>query len=304
MQSPTDLQPSWGFLILGAAALLAIVGMAIGIAVFLRGRRLQRHHVRRVASIMLGWFWMVPLAAVVAVIGLYAFRQFPHEVRTLRAERVSAEAIILAERAPAGEAALGSASSVDLPLPGEPHLKARQMSSDAPDWVAHPAFAAGGGSLIALSSERFATLDDAERQVTAQAVEAIRNHFHEEFPDYGAWTVPVSLIEQHAVQQSAYEVIDQDFGGGFREKMYRAHVQLKFSPELRQALYGTWRAGIVEHRLLVLASLFGLVTLILGTIAGYIRLDALSLGAYSRRLKFAAGLLIAAGSLIAAQLVR
>lgn len=288
--SLTVQHPSWGLGILVVAALLALFGAGIAAAVFLRGRRLRRHHVRQLASIAVTWFWMIPLVAVVALVGLKAVYQMRVVATDTRV------AVVNAEAAPA------EAGQV-ITAPGHPFLKARQMSSDEPNWVTQPVPGAADGTFLTLSSQRFALLEEAERQVTGQVIEAIRHHFYEEFPDYGNWEVPVALVEQYAVQQSAYEVIDKDFGGGFKNKMYRVHVQLKFSPDLRQALYGSWRAGVVDHRLLILGSLFGLVTLICGTIAGYIRLDDVSFGMYRRRLKFAAGALITAGSLVAARLV-
>lgn len=277
------------YVVMGAASVLVLIALGIGVAVWFHGRHLQARHLRGLGVLLLTGIWIAPIVGVLTLIGWQAARHF----RELPLEQVP-----MAEYNPGSDAAEG------LSISGPQFLKAREMTTDEPNWVRQPVSVTPLGTLLVLSSERFATLEEAERQVTGQALEAIRRHFHEEFPNYGKWNIPVSVIEQQAVKRSAYEVMDKDFGGGFKSKMYRAHLQLHFSPELRQALFGTWHAGVVQHRLLVLGSLFALVTLILGTIASYIRLDDLSFGIYSGRLKFAAGALIAAGSLIAAQFVQ
>jgi hypothetical protein len=79
--------------------------------------------------------------------------------------------------------------------------------------------------------------------------------------------------------------------------MYRVHLRYDFSPQLQDALSSHWRGRTVEHRIGILGGMLGLVTLMLGTAAGYFRLDDATGGKYRRRLKLAAALVVAAGGL-------
>ena len=178
-------------------------------------------------------------------------------------------------------------------------LKVLEARAGAPDWAGKEPVPGDHGILISLSSQRFATLREAEQQVTAQAVSYVKQFYHDEYPLSGDWTVPVAVIEKNAVHNLVGEAIDKDFGNGIHGTMYRAHLQLELNSAMRKALHDSWHGQIVSHRLTVLGSMLGLLTLMLATSAGYFRLDNLSGGLYRRRLKFAAVSLIAAGSLAA-----
>jgi hypothetical protein len=182
-------------------------------------------------------------------------------------------------------------------------LRVRGTASAPPDWAGKEPVLGKDGVLVALSSQRFATIGEAEEQVTGQAVECVKKFYRDEYPLPGQWTVPVSVIEQNALNTMVGEMYDQDFGNGVTGKMYRAHLRLSLSPTLRDALHASWHDQVVAHRLLELGSLLGLATLALATCAGYFRLDDLTGGQYRRRLKLAAASLIAAGSLVAWQVL-
>ncbi len=178
-------------------------------------------------------------------------------------------------------------------------LKVLETSTCEPDWVGKDPVPNDKGVLVSLSSQRFATLHEAEQQLTSQVVSYIKEFYRDEYPLSGDWTVPVSLIERHAIRHLVGETKDTDFGNGIHGTMYRAHLQLELNSALRQGLHDSWKSQLVTHRLTVLGSMLGLVTLMLATSAGYFRLDEFTGGLYRRRLKFAAASLIAAGSLIA-----
>lgn len=178
-------------------------------------------------------------------------------------------------------------------------LKVVETKAEAPEWADKEPVPGDKGILVSLSSQRFATMQEAEQQLTAQAVSYVKQFYHDEYPLAGDWTVPVSLIERSAVRKLVGEALNKDFGNGIQGTMYRAHLQLELTPATRQALHESWHGQIVTHRLTVLGSMLGLVTMMLATSAGYFRLDDLTGGLYRRRLKFAAASLIAAGSLVA-----
>src|SRR5262245_11721969 len=180
-------------------------------------------------------------------------------------------------------------------------LRVRGTASAPPDWAGKEPVRGNDGVPVALSSQRFATIGEAEEQVTGQAVECVKKFYRDEYPLPGQWTVPVSVIDQTALSTMVGEMYDQDFGNGVTGKMYRAHLRLNLSPALRDALHASWHDQVVAHRLKELGGILGLTTLALATCAGYFRLDDLTRGQYRRRLKLAAASLIAAGGLVAWQ---
>jgi hypothetical protein len=182
-------------------------------------------------------------------------------------------------------------------------LRVRGTASAPPDWAGKEPVLGKDGVLVALCSQRFATIGEAEEQVTAQAVECVKKFYRDEYPLPGQWTVPVSVIDQTALSSMVGEMYDQDFGNGVTGKMYLAHLRLNLSPALRDALHASWHDQVVAHRLKELGGILGLATLALATCAGYFRLDDLTRGQYRRRLKLAAASLIAAGSLVAWQAI-
>lgn len=333
MQPPPVWMLSW---MLIAAVFLVGVALLIGVTVLAAFRTL-RSPVGNLKPAFLPMLWIAPALVAVGLIGLLAIRSFHDAPVAFVADEVAVSAPDQGKEAPAtvaeewvaGRAAenqrglderkaeseswLAERAGTTKPLPAErpdasvggPNvLKARQIASDPPQWVTEPAVPARDGSRIVVSSQRFATLDEAEAQLTGMVMETVRRHFHAEFPPYqGTWEIPVSLVEAHAVKQVAGEVMDKDFGSGITGKMYRVHAELELSPGLRQAVYGTWRGQIVNHRLIILGSLLGLITLMLATAAGYFKLDDLSFGIYRGRLKLAAAALITAGSLFVARFV-
>jgi hypothetical protein len=60
-------------------------------------------------------------------------------------------------------------------------LRVRQTSSTAPDWCEKEAVPSAEGVLVAVSSGRFATLDEAERQVTQRAVACVKHFYNNEY---------------------------------------------------------------------------------------------------------------------------
>lgn len=178
-----------------------------------------------------------------------------------------------------------------------PRLKVRRISSDDPRWGEETRIVEGR-ELHSISSQRFATLAEAEEQATQQLLARIQAHFQSQPPIEGSSARLVELANQFAVKDFVGEVIDKyDFGNGITAKMYRAHVRFDFSPQLHDALSAHWRRNTVEHRIGILGGMLGLVTMMLGTAAGYFRLDDATGGKYRTRLKLAAALVVAAGGL-------
>ncbi|MBI3865854.1 MAG: hypothetical protein HY290_28605 [Planctomycetia bacterium] len=176
-------------------------------------------------------------------------------------------------------------------------LRVRETLPREPEWAKSGALPGDSGVLVPLSSQRFATLTEAEEQVTQLATGYIRNFYRDEYPLEGDWSVPVNLIEKHAVKALVGEELEKDFGNGIKGKMYRAHLQLDLNSKLRQGLHESWRDQIVKHRLTMLGTGLGMVTVMLAASAGYFRLNEMTHGQYRGRLKLAAVALIGAAGL-------
>lgn len=171
-------------------------------------------------------------------------------------------------------------------------LHVQKTENQAPDWAEKEPVPADDGVLVALSSGRFATLAEAEQQIAALAAAAVRDFYREGYSLPGNCTVPVALIEKHAVRECVGEELQKDFG-----RMYRVHLRLRFDSALRRAVHEAWDGQVAQHRLIGLGGILGAATLLLGTCAAYLKLDDLTGGQYRRRLKLAAAALLAAGGL-------
>jgi hypothetical protein len=342
-QLPVPNQPfsiGWSVVALLALGLVLLAFVAV-ITVLLAARRpiFPFQHIKTAALTLL---WVVPALAVVGMIGFRAEpRRVDHFVlpaqsqsairgelrstsrqissktaptiviasETKTAESVTGAAPIVAEAqetspaASAGRRRQHQDVNLSNSLPADKVLKVLETRSGAPDWAEKEPQPSDKGTLVSLSSERFATLQEAEQQLTAKAVSFVKDFYHEEYPLTGDWTVPISLIERSALRNLVGETFNKDFGSGIQGTMYRAHLQLELNSALRQGLHDSWRGQIVSHRLIGLGSMLGLVTIMLATSAGYFRLDDLTGGLYRRRLRFAAASLIAAASLVAVVVV-
>jgi hypothetical protein len=176
-------------------------------------------------------------------------------------------------------------------------LHVRETLPQEPDWAKTSALPNDNGVLVTLSSERFATLAEAEEHVTERALAFVRDRYREEFPLPGEWMAPVSLIEPHGVKSLVGEELDKDFGNGLQTKMYRAHLRLELNSQLRDAVHDWWRGQVVSQRLTTLGTGLGMITVLLAATAGYFRLNALTQGQYGGRLKLAAVALVGAAGL-------
>lgn len=323
---------SWGLVALLAIG-LAIVSLIVVVTVVVASGRpiISRQRVRS-----LGMLLLFVLPALAVVLWTSGVRQSRREVRAVLEQRnyhqtmskktstrssippstPDAEATEVntagvgeaVSNQPPAEASAASAAAGSAEAPREPAqadgvLKILRTQSPPPAWVDKGPVPSDDGMLVPISSQRFATLGEAEQQLTDRAAGYVKEFYRAEYPLPGDWTVPVSVIEKNGISAIVGEQLDKDFGNGMVVKMYRAHLLLHVNSALRKGLHESWNEQIVAHRLKELGGFLGLATLALATIAGYFRLDDLTSGQYRRRLKIAAASLITAGSLVAWQVL-
>jgi hypothetical protein len=367
-----NAQPTWGLLLISLIAVAGLLFVALVIvATVLIASRDSLVVWQKLKSAFAVLVWVIPATAVVTLIGwrlqpswvvaptLHSAPHAPHAPIAPRAPNAprmvvartseqrkpnDAEVASPPQKIEAQTAAFHAQTNIVEPTSttanaetstaSPPRLKVRQISSDDPKWTTQSNIV-NGRELVVLSSERFATLAEAEENVTRMALAKIKEHWSADatlglsgielerqrqrllarggfpFPlaqSIESWRTSdvqafIDLADRYAVKDLVGEVMDWDFKNGTTGKMYRAHLRLDFSPEFHGALQTAARGKVVEHRMLIFGGMLGLVTLMLGTAAGYFKLDDATAGAYRRRLKLAAGALIAAGGLATAQIL-
>jgi hypothetical protein len=170
--------------------------------------------------------------------------------------------------------------------------------SKLPEWVAEKQLVVADKQLVVLTSQRFATVQEADDQVLQLARRAVADDLKKVYSYEGEPPLSDSEIESMGFGRRHVEQSRRNSGTN-TFTVYQVHRQLELSPSLRSALEPRWREQIVNKRLGILAALAGVLTLTVATAAAYFRIDTRTRAAYRRRLRLAALCVIAAGSLAA-----
>lgn len=294
-----------GGLFLLAAVVLASVLMAT------RGRRISW---AKVALAFVATLWLVPIVAILSYLSLRAVStighapparvQFQVSVDEAARERMRgrSDRVNNSHAVPGLETVVSSpagAIAADAKTGDQPIAEALPESdSKLPEWVVETPLVVADKQLVVLSSQRFATVEEADAQVMKLAREVVIKdlkavYAYEPEPPVSDRDIESRAFGRRHVEQSVRKSGTNTF------TVYRVHRQLELSPSLRSALEPQWREKIVNHRLGILAALAGLLTLTAATAAAYFRIDTRTGAMYRRRLRFAAVCVIAAGGLAA-----
>ena len=312
---PLKLEPDMGVGLLGLAACLALLAVGTGLYVLFADGR-PRRPIHAAASLGFSLLWTLPVVLVLGYVvtgATTSLRPHPAPANSML-PRLPVEPPKLDDGAsptldlsseddskPATVAELVSESSPETPDKVEPKDSA-DAASGLPAWTKQQPNEEGETRLVVLTSQQYATLDEAEQELLIKARSLLQEDFVNRSPDAGAWSIPEQLVRTEAVRKSHVEPIARTSGvSAFR--VFRVHWQMELSPTVRDALYPEWRSQVVDKRLWSLGSLFGLFTLVVATTAAYLRLDTRTSGSYRRRLKLAAVSLIVAGGITAASIL-
>lgn len=293
---PQPTTTSWGVLLIGlVAGVLLVIACAVVIQVFASayGRKLP---VRETLLSIAALLWCLP---AVAILGYLSVAAAPH----LNPVKPRVEAPppplppvpppVLAPEKP--DADIHSAA-----------LQAEQEPQPVPAWTRELRTVSSHSTRLVLTSRQYSTREEALQEALLAAAELVQQDFEKSHPVNGVtgeWHVSLDDVRRHAMLRVFDETKETDFGS-FTAPMRRVYLQVELSPEVRAKLYPSWREHVVTHRLWVLGTLVGLLTLMLGTSAAYFRLDSLTNGLYRRRLKLAAVSLIVAGGLFTGLLLQ
>jgi hypothetical protein len=279
---------NWGILLVAGCALFLLLGALIIAITVARASQRPIPGMQAVKSGLSILAWVIPAVAVVGYVGLRSGELF-HE-------------------APRAVALLPASMTASLPAAPitKTRLSARSTVAEPPEWskTAQEQPAPPESERV-ISSGKFASLEEAEQDVTNKALQLLDSRFREELKSDARLTV--DLIDRYAVNDLVVERFEKQFdltdGRQLSAPMYVAHLKLELAPGLRDAVYANWASELVNRRITTLGGMTALVTLMLGTAAVYFRLNEATGGAHQRRLKFAAAFVLGAVSLLALALV-
>jgi len=180
-------------------------------------------------------------------------------------------------------------------------------TGDLPDWVSTPQQNDGQTRVVVVRSHFSPAVDAsdtdraislAQNEVYNEAAQQIRAYFSETYPVQNNWPIPDEIVRRSI---GKVHLLEKDVDGG--GKVYRRFAQVKLTPGIRQQLLPQWQKATTDERLWALCAGMGVLTLLLGTTAGYLRLDRMTDGAYRGRLKLASLSVITAVALVTGMFV-
>lgn len=293
-----------------ALLVLGLAGLLLGTALFLVAGVAWKSPrpipaVRRIKSGLGTLLWVVPAIAIVGLIGSRARPVFDIPQPSTEPQSVTVDSV-----------SWSADSDTAVPQPpttivmvSRPHagsLTLRGEVTEAPRWGLSEEVSAEAGPELdpahpVFRSKRYATTQSAVDEVTRSAVDYLQRKFRTELNS--PVTIDAEMVDRLAVDQLVVEKFLKEFplteGEPVKTEMYIAHLQLNLGPQLRDAVYAQWRAQTVNKRLQVLGGGLVLVTLLLGTVSTYLRLDDATEGRYRTRLKMAAAAVVAAAGMTA-----
>jgi hypothetical protein len=268
----STFSPSGGLKLMILALLLGLFALGILVHVLWRSRE-RKVSLGGFFSLIFSAFLVLPVVAVMGYLSIPLFK-----AQTQPADQHIEQREMIITNSPVKATETLSITASETPIKRDPNL---------PEWVGQP---------NSLSSQQYATVEEAESEILTEAMLRIQKDFHKTYSYKGDWAIPEGLVEKHYLSEPYVEKITRNTENATFE-VVRVHRRLTLTPAAHKKLYPVWREQIVERRLWILGSLLGVFTLILGATATYLRLDAATSGAYRFRLKLATVALIVAGGL-------
>ena len=181
--------PVWtvgAILVIGVLGLLAFAL----VATVLIASRHSLEAWQKLKALLAILIWVVPAGVLVAWIAQRSDRHFvdTRQLSSSDTHQVATTRPMPVQYAQSVDGTITTVSHVPestMPLAVEadiaPRLKVRRISSDDPGWKEETTFV-DGREVHSLSSQRFATLAEAEEQATEQLLTRIKAHYHNQFP--------------------------------------------------------------------------------------------------------------------------
>jgi hypothetical protein len=160
----------------------------------------------------------------------------------------------------------------------------------------------GGDMLITVSAGPYETRERCEQDLPAE-MQRLTGAYIDTLHGPGAGrlvSLPLDYIQTRLRQPEVFEEpLLLSFG-----PMLKLHTRLKFDDAARAEIARRYDAALVRTRLAYTGGGAGVILALIGTLFGYLKLDTLTRGYYSGRLKLAAGAVILAVGVATAALAR
>ena len=229
---------------------------------------------------------------------------------TLETERVADQSIDLAEStpptaAPSADTAAPSAetttSATAATEPDAAPIRKQTAGAGRPAWMDEPTGKRGDEFRTIATAGPYATpqechekLNDAIRDAVGHYVDRYLSHRSGVEIDLEPSFIHNELVRGEWLEQSEYSV----------GPMYNLHAQLVFDKTANEAIDRRFHDGQVRGRLGYAGAGASLVLALVGTLFGYLKLDTLTRGYYTGRLRVAAGAAILALTAVAGLLAQ
>ena len=133
--------------------------------------------------------------------------------------------------------------------------------------------------------------DTSEQQLEKQLSEVVRQYYTSEFGDESRVDLGMDFYRENLLKDAYTETVKREVGGE-DIYVYRAHVLVELDSKARGELNAVWRAQQVDRRLAMAGGGAAAVFFLLGTLFAYLKLDTMTRGYYTTRLKLAAAAVI------------
>lgn len=138
-----------------------------------------------------------------------------------------------------------------------PHDTPAKVAPQRPAWVDQKRVIDGDCTRIVLTSQQYATKEEAEQELRVAAVKFVEQDLQR--IQAGSfrpttWQPAAADVIAHAVQQRYDEIADHDFGK-FTHPMIRVSWQVELSPRVRTEFAPAWRRALISFRIMLVAAI-------------------------------------------------
>ncbi|MCX7410437.1 MAG: hypothetical protein NTZ32_20365 [Planctomycetales bacterium] len=138
-----------------------------------------------------------------------------------------------------------------------PHDTPAKAAPQRPAWVDQKRVIDGDCTRIVLTSQQYATKEEAEQELLVAVVKLVEQDLQR--IQAGSfrpttWQPAAADVIAHAVQQRYDEIADRDFGK-FTHPMIRVSWQVELSPRVRTEFAPAWRRALISFRIMLVAAI-------------------------------------------------
>jgi hypothetical protein len=148
-----------------------------------------------------------------------------------------------------------------------------QRLTDLPGWIEDGTVedTVNGIRQQVLISDQWATVEEADAQLTSVAAAELSRYLADEHPQAAGWLPDANAIVQSgAVTRRVHETSTLPIGE-FNPPLYRVYWRLELTPTVREQLLESWRPFAVSQRLSWLGAGLGAVILLFAALAAILR---------------------------------